>query len=885
MNEIQIITEQWIDILILDKNKSTAKRKIVDSEYGEYYFKNDSLIIYWKNWGDELFYLINNTYVNLSSKYFKTYLESSDWNSEGIFNIENNVVECPSSDKRGTYHLKKNIISILWENNGEYEIFLLHDYGKKFISKKVNNPVKTNIRTIAIFFPQYHEVEENNKFWGNGFTEWTLLAKTEDIVKGEYIRKPHNDIGYYNLLDIEYRKYITTLCNKFNIHGLCYYHYWFKNKKVMYEGLESILKDGEPNIPFFFCWANEQWTKRWDGGNNEILLEQEYSDYEGNIDHFHYLLQFFRHYNYIKINNKPVFIFYRIEEKDVEHIKTIINLWNELAIRNGFAGIHFMRYLGPFDNRNNIDSINGYVEFEPGYCAQENYWDLCIPDDEKIFEEFNEELYLKKNIDIANAVRDGHIKSGYEHYISIDDKEMEFRTSKFYLYNGDNLYKHILNLPKKFNEQHRGITVNWNNIPRRIYSGDEYDKYPHIWKNIDTENFSNCYRKLLNKIEDTKNTGDCNENFLFITAWNEWNEQAILEPNNIDGYSYLSKINNNYLDFYNYPIKKHVLYISHRGGGTEKYTYDLEKIFPEYNFLRFHEYVENVNYKYIYQFIDIIHVNSVIYGNIFWNIHAFLNIFDFSKKIYLTIHDYQWFYPDNPNILYDDFVSSVPDSNNIDNFRKLLERCNKIIFPDPSVYINYNKHISLNKYFDKIFIVPHSDKMINYKRLYIPNISNEIHIAYIGNFVKYKGKDLFIYMSEKYTTYKNFIIKYHVFGNMEDYSDNLSTIQFHGKYSDEDIISLLHKNNIHGIVHLSQFEESYCYALTNSINSGLPILHNNLGTFRNRLEKYHPRFFILRDECDIFPYFDYIINNYGKNECDINFSCNLQPNKWYLQNY
>ena len=147
MNEIQIITEQWIDILILDKNKSIAKRKIVDSEYGQYYFKNDSLIINWKNWGNELFYLINNTYVNLSSNYFKTYLESSGWNSEGIFNIENNVVEC--SDKRGTYHLKKNIISILWENNGEYEIFLLHDYGKKFISKKVNHPVKTNIRTIS----------------------------------------------------------------------------------------------------------------------------------------------------------------------------------------------------------------------------------------------------------------------------------------------------------------------------------------------------------------------------------------------------------------------------------------------------------------------------------------------------------------------------------------------------------------------------------------------------------------------------------------------------------------------------------------------------------------------------------------------------------------
>jgi hypothetical protein len=77
----------------------------------------------------------------------------------------------------------------------------------------------------------------------------------------------------------------------------------------MYEPLELMLKDGHPNLPFMFCWANEQWTKRWDGGNNEILIEQDYDDEEGNKKHFKYVLQYFKHKNYIKINNKPIFIF------------------------------------------------------------------------------------------------------------------------------------------------------------------------------------------------------------------------------------------------------------------------------------------------------------------------------------------------------------------------------------------------------------------------------------------------------------------------------------------------------------------------------------------------------------------------------------------------
>jgi len=147
---------------------------------------------------------------------------------------------------------------------------------------------------------------------------------------------------------------MRILANKYNIFGFCFYHYWFKDKKVMYEPTELMLIDGEPNKPFLFCWANEQWTKRWDGGNNEILLAQEYGNDNANKDHFEYLLQFFKNKNYIKKHNKPIFIFYRIEEKDIDKINNIIKLWDKMAISQGFDGIHFMRFLGPFNNNINI---------------------------------------------------------------------------------------------------------------------------------------------------------------------------------------------------------------------------------------------------------------------------------------------------------------------------------------------------------------------------------------------------------------------------------------------------------------------------------------------------------------------------------------------------
>lgn len=886
MNEIQIITDEWIDIIILDEINNIAKRK-TNNDSGKYIIHENELKIYWNLWGIENFFKYNDIYYHCNNNYFEIYVENSDWNDICIFNIDKKKVKRKyCTYEYGNYDFKNNILTIQWEKWG-YEIFYPLKFGKYYsnslFAKNVIDKTKKYIKNIAIVFPQFHEIPENNEFWGNGFTEWTLLKNVPRIVNGEVIKQPHDDIGYFNLKDYNHRKYMRILANHYNIYGFCYYHYWFKNKKVMYEPTELMLFDQEPNKPYMFCWANEQWTRRWDGGNNEILLSQEYGDHNANVEHFYYLLDFFKTKNYIKKFNKPIFIFYRIEENDIEDIRKIINLWNHLAIKEGFEGIYFMRFLGPFNNENNIENINGFVEFAPGFFSQKYFKDIYSEDENKIFINYDETIYLKKNNDIKQLVNNKIIECGYDHFKQLDENEKKFRTSKFFVYDGISLYKKMLDNKRIFKEQYRGISVNWNNTPRRNYENEEYDKYPHYYKNITPQLFAETYSKLLYKIDNDYNEHD---DFLFISAWNEWNEQAILEPNNEDGYDYLNGLNKKYLEFYQFPKKNmNILNISHIGGGTSKYMDDLKNTFYEYNFIDFDIYENNINYDNIYLNIDIVHINSILFNNLKDNYIIFFDKYLHHCKKYITIHDYQWIFPDDPNISKYNFLNNIPKNIHIQNFKKLLSICDKIIFPSSNIYQNYQKYVDMTDNILNIHIVNHCDKIINHNFLVIPIIDEFINIAFIGNFVEYKGCDLFKKLSLYYEN-----IKCHTFGsiseNQIDYIKTNNDIIFHGAYKDNEIIDQLHKHKIHGIVHLSIFEESYCYALTNSINSGIPIFYINHGTFKERLinkEKY-----FCSEIDNIILCFENFIKYIILNENSYNYyklNDNIQPSRWYLENY
>ena len=435
--------------------------------------------------------------------------------------------------------------------------------------------------------------------------------------------------------------------------------------------------------------------------------------------------------------------------------------------------------------------------------------------------------------------------------------------------------------------QHLGIFVGWNNTPRRNYTNKKYSTYPLYYKDMDENKFGETYNSILNNVNNTTKN---NMNFIFITSWNEWNEQSALEPNSHDGYNYLSEIKNNYYNYYNFDKKKNILIFSHRGGGTEKYIFDLKKIYLDYNFIF---YNENKSID-TYSNIDLIHINSFFTLKVAKNYtNFFINNFRNIPKI-LTIHDYQWIYPDNPNILSYSLSKKEYNIADINNFLLFCKQCDKIIFPSFNILKNYNELLNLSTIKDKIIVTPHIDKYICDNNLYVSDIKEYINIAFIGNFIKYKGCELYKYLFNNVKYYNGKLLRYHIFGYLSDDEKNNKIIDnnfiYHNSYQENELISLLYKHEIHIITHLSLFEESYCYALTNSINSGIPILYINHGSLTERIEdiKTDKKRFYPSSVNDLINNFQKILgfieNHKNTNEI-VNTNNKLQPNKWYLLNY
>ena len=201
-------------------------------------------------------------------------------------------------------------------------------------------------KTIALYLPQYHPTEENNQWWGKGFTEWNNVVKGKKIVKGQY--QPHipADLGFYDLRLPEIRKQQAEMAIAHGIYGFCYYHYWFHGKRMLEQPINEVLKSGEPDFPFCFCWANETWSRNWDGLEKKILIKQEYST-EDHVQHIEYLCtSVFNDKRYIKVNGKPVFIIYR--PSSIPDIKAVTDLWRKEVKKYGFDDLYFL-YFWAFD--------------------------------------------------------------------------------------------------------------------------------------------------------------------------------------------------------------------------------------------------------------------------------------------------------------------------------------------------------------------------------------------------------------------------------------------------------------------------------------------------------------------------------------------------------
>ncbi len=229
------------------------------------------------------------------------------------------------------------------------------------------------MKLIAFYLPQFHEIPENNDAWGNGFTEWVNVKKANRIFAQQYQpREPLND-NYYNLLDRNTIRWQAELANKAGIYGFCFYHYWFHGRLVLEKPIFNLLSDKSIQLRYCFSWANEPWTKTWHGagGEKEILIPQTYGGEEEWEAHYQYFLPYFRDERYIKEENAPMLLIYRL--RNIPEFNQMIKYWNNRAISDGFNGIFIVSMNVGREHVSMSKWVNASVDFEPNTTKYELY--------------------------------------------------------------------------------------------------------------------------------------------------------------------------------------------------------------------------------------------------------------------------------------------------------------------------------------------------------------------------------------------------------------------------------------------------------------------------------------------------------------------------------
>ncbi|PIE82554.1 MAG: hypothetical protein CSA11_00105 [Chloroflexi bacterium] len=194
---------------------------------------------------------------------------------------------------------------------------------------------KTDVKVLSYYLPQFHPTPENDKWHGSGFTEWTKVRAATPLFRGHWQQHiPHEDIGYYLLESPEVLQKQAELMKGAGVTGMIFYHYWFTGRLILESPAQMLLAEQEIEMPFCFCWANENWTKKWDGNDDEILLGQEYSEDDAEA-FIRYLIPFFRDRRYIKVDGRPMLHVYR--PTAIPEPEMYLAVWKRVCEQEGVA--------------------------------------------------------------------------------------------------------------------------------------------------------------------------------------------------------------------------------------------------------------------------------------------------------------------------------------------------------------------------------------------------------------------------------------------------------------------------------------------------------------------------------------------------------------------
>lgn len=367
-------------------------------------------------------------------------------------------------------------------------------------------------KIIPLYLPQFHTIPENDEWWGKGFTEWINVKGAKPLFDGHnQPRVPLND-NYYDLSDVETLRWQCKIAREYGIYGFAMYHYWFNGHLLLEKPMEMLLANPDIDINYCISWANHDWTDAWKAKDKapKTLIAHDFDDEEDWINHFNYMLKFFKDPRYMTENNKPILIIYI--PNLITKLNKLLDKWTELAKENGFDGLTFI-YQSAASSYNSWDKskFSYGIEMNPQYI---NLLTKSQKEPQQI--SFGMVKFVRKIKKLFGITRSLDFR-GYNH-------------RKVRRLDYDICWRSILEHKPVSRKMIPCAFTDWDNTPRHNLNGYLYD-------GVTPEKFENYFKKLLIK-SDTEYDTD----MIFVFAWNEWAEGGYLEPDTKHGYKFLLAI-------------------------------------------------------------------------------------------------------------------------------------------------------------------------------------------------------------------------------------------------------------------------------------------------------------------------------------------------------
>ena len=361
------------------------------------------------------------------------------------------------------------------------------------------------MKIIPLYLPQFHQIPENDEWWGEGFTEWTNVKKAKPLFEGHYQPRIPLNKNYYDLTEVEVLKWQCEIARKHGIYGFCFYHYWFNGKLLLEKPMEILLGHKEIDINYCISWANHNWEDSWKAspGREKTLIGHDFDDEDDWVAHFNYLLPFFKDPRYIQEEGKPLMTIYI--PNLIGKLNKMLELWNQMAVDAGFCGLKYafqsaMSYHSSGWDRSKFDYS---IEFQPGHVN-----------------------YHKNKLSFLNWMKYSHkIKAalGIKKRLWSAQKEVSFSDY-------DSTWEKILKNKPLVNTAIPSAFVDWDNTPRKAQAGK-------VYLGATPAKFKNYFKQLIVKAKNEYKTDK-----IFVFAWNEWAEGGYLEPDEKYGFAYLEAI-------------------------------------------------------------------------------------------------------------------------------------------------------------------------------------------------------------------------------------------------------------------------------------------------------------------------------------------------------